>query len=676
MRTRNLSLVFLAAALLHAGTLSAQTQAWADGWQYRKILDIPASKDAYPVEKVAVLDFFGSAAKKDGSDIRVIDGAGKEIPVFIVSAGPDDRYSISFPAEEGRYFVYYGNPQAAKTDYGWYPKRGLMLEVRRRKSDNVATTESAMALVDESRKDTLYGRGFREKIWDGTNPFGPQVDVVKIYNGYFYVKAPSDYTFATSSAGPSYLLIDDKMVASWPGWHDAEPLVRPERSGTVNLKDGLHKLTYYQIGRARQEIAVAAIRQPGAENKFIVIPQDFFLPVIRAEAVKTEENGKNLSAGFGWENTNYLRRERWELLTFRFFDESFPETDITERAWSFGDGQTASGKEVYHTWLKKGTYPVTLKIKDRKGGVDETTLQVLAEQDYSKMVVNPRTYQQYIDEFGGFNHRALGNEELFILAELYESYDRIQDAYKIYRILKERNLGADDSFRVSVIAAGLAEKTGDYAYAEAAYKKLLENKPLPEIMLKLAALYLATGKIPEADATFRKILQLKDLSPEMKKKAEIGTGDVYRINGNYDKASEAYKKLMTVENPAARAGTYAQAVLYYLKQKDFSAAIDELAVWAQEIPGAKLDGQWSVLMARALIIRKDYRQAIRELEIFTKICKNVKDNLYYGWALYLTGESYEDLGDKTKAEEFYRKTAEQYPGSQLYDLAAAKLPKK
>jgi len=347
-----------------------------------------------------------------------------------------------------------------------------------------------------------------------------------------------------------------------------------------------------------------------------------------------------------------------------------------ERIWSFGDGQTGSGKEVYHTYLKKGIYPVLLKIKDRKGNTDEVTLRVLVEQDYSRMTVDPRTYQQYIDEFSGFNNKKLGNEELFILAELYKSYDRIEDTYKVYRVLRERNLGADDAFRVSVIAASLAEETGDYSYAEETYKKILENKPLPDIMLKLAALYLETGKVPEAEAQYGKVLQTKGISGELMRKAEIGTGDVYRVKGDCKKTSDIYGKLAIPENPVARGGSYAQAVLYYLKLNDFSTAIEKLGLWAEEIPSAKLDGNWSVLLARAFIIKKDYKKALNELEIFMKICENVKDNPYYGWALYLTGESYEGLGDRGKAGDFYRRTAEEYPGSILYDLASAKLLKK
>jgi tetratricopeptide (TPR) repeat protein len=659
--------------LLFCGPSLAETNKWLEGWEYRKIIELPAVKRDHPIENVVLLDFFGRVSKKDGSDIRVFAQTGKEVPFFIVSAGPGNRYQISFPAEESRYLVYYGNPEAKKIDYNWHPQRGLLLEVYKKQGDDIRSVEGVKALIEKSKKGSLIGRGFREKIWDGTNPFGPQPDVVKIYNGYFYVGKERGFTFGTSSAGPSYLLIDEKIVASWPGWHPAEPFVRPEHTGTANLKKGLHKLTYYHIGRRYQEISVAAIKQETGGNKFNVIPNVFFLPVISPKTVKTEKINKNITAGFGWENTNYLRRERWELLTFRFFDASFSDTEISERIWSFGDGQSAEGKEVHHTYLKKGTYPVSLKIKDKKNNGDEIILQVAVEQDYSIINLPPKTYQQYIEEFQGLKHSSLGNEELFVLAELYESYNRIEDAYKVYRVLKSRNLNPDNKYRTSIISASLAEKTSDYNYAEKVYKELTEGKIVPEVTLKMGNLYLETGRLSEADAQYNKILQTKGTSEELRRKAEIGLGDIQRVNGDYAKASAIYEKFTKEKNIEERSGAYAQSVLYYLRLKDFSASLEKLLLWADEIPSVKLGGQWSILMARTFIVKKDYKKALRELEIFTGIFRDKETNPYFGWALYLIGESWEGIGDKKKASDFYKMVMEKYPGSQLYELSAKKL---
>ena len=80
----------------------------------------------------------------DGSDYRVVDAAGKPVP-FLLAYHDPARYSLlSFRAADpkGRYFVYFGNPQAARapeqvvidTQPGagppkgaWIPKAGFVL---------------------------------------------------------------------------------------------------------------------------------------------------------------------------------------------------------------------------------------------------------------------------------------------------------------------------------------------------------------------------------------------------------------------------------------------------------------------------------------------------------------------------------------------------------------------
>jgi PKD repeat protein len=60
------------------------------------------------------------------------------------------------------------------------------------------------------------------------------------------------------------------------------------------------------------------------------------------------------------------------------FDAS-PSTDdgsITTYYWEFGDGQTATGKNVKHTWSTPGTYEVTLWVTDDAGQQGSVTKAV------------------------------------------------------------------------------------------------------------------------------------------------------------------------------------------------------------------------------------------------------------------------------------------------------------
>ena len=585
--------------------LSAQDW-WNENWQFRKVVEISAPIKKIEGEKAAVVDFTGKAAE-NGQDIRVVDENNQEIPYFLVSVGEGNEYQISFPAEEGKYFIYYGNKDAEKLSRAWRPKAGLLLSIYKREGTPGYSRKNPRNVIEESRKGELIGRSFWKKVWDRGNPFGPQKDIVRIYNGYFSCQRTDQYSFATSSAGPSFLLIDDKLVASWPGWHRAEPFVRPEHSGSIHLEKGIHRFTYAQIGRKHQEISVAAIKLR-ARKRFIVIPERFFIPLLEARVVKTEKLGKNLAADFGWENTNYLKREKWELLTFAFRDSSSSDKNIVEWQWDFGDGQKSNLENPSHTYLLPGIYPVSLSIKDENGETDKVAMKVKVEQDYAKIRLSSLGYKKYLKEFKKFDLEKLGDKELAILGKIFLSYDQLDNAYLCCKK------------KISLTSAELAVKTKRYPEAEKIYRKILEKEYLPEVALKLANLEVEMGKLDAAMEEFTKIEANENTSAQTKREAEIGFGDLYRIRGNYEGAKKIYEKLTAKKLFATKNGAYTQAILYYLKKKDFSSALEKLTLWGEEIPLVKLHGSWSILRARAYILEGDYKKALKELDIFQKIC--------------------------------------------------------
>ena len=641
-------------------------------WQYKKVLRLPELPDNIPVEHVAVFDFSGKASP-DGSDIRIVTPEGKEIPYTILSTGPGNVYRLAFPAVEKTCYVYYGNPHAKKPLYTWKPQRGLIVRVYNRCGDSVYNWKDAKKVIDNSIQEKLIGESFWKKIWDGVvNPFSGEKNVVKIYTGYFYVNHPREYGFATSSAGPSFLCIDDSLAASWPGWHRAEPFVSPEHAGSVSLKEGLHKLTYYHIGKGGQEISVAAMQHPEKKDRFSVIPESFFLPVVNPEVERTEKKGENCVSEFSWQNTFYLKRDQWELLTFKFWDRSFSKTKILKRQWNFGDGQTSNEENSSHTYLKPGEYTVSLKIEDERGCKDAVSLKVNVEQDYSIPRIYPKRSREYFEEFSEFDLKKLPAGHLLILAHILQSYNRIQGAYLCYNVLRSRELDSGQKRKFSIISAELAEKTGKYGEAERIYKDAFSQFPCAEIILKLGNLYVSMGEPEKAEKQFSMILENPDSSRTEQKMAEIGLGDVARAEGNYEKAKAVYTRHTDEKTEKIKKYAFAQSVIYYLKQKDFSTALEEIEKWGQEVPLSKIDGHWSILKARAYIIRKDYESALRELDYFREICLD-KENPYFIWALYLTAETYQFMGNKKKAKEYYEKVVAEFPGGSLATAASKKL---
>lgn len=65
------------------------------------------------------------------------------------------------------------------------------------------------------------------------------------------------------------------------------------------------------------------------------------------------------------------------VVAFNGSASTSPNGLIVDYAWQFGDGDTAAGVSVTHTYLMKGEYHVTLEVRDEAGRRSERTRTVL-----------------------------------------------------------------------------------------------------------------------------------------------------------------------------------------------------------------------------------------------------------------------------------------------------------
>jgi len=92
------------------------------------------------------------------------------------------------------------------------------------------------------------------------------------------------------------------------------------------------------------------------------------------------DNGE-LVASFEVETTNS---------TANFRDRSrYPDGEIESRTWEFGDGETANGQGVEHTYDEPGTYTVTLTVEGADGTTQSTSRDVsIGTQRFEVVVEN------------------------------------------------------------------------------------------------------------------------------------------------------------------------------------------------------------------------------------------------------------------------------------------------
>ena len=86
------------------------------GWNARAVVEIGKASAEPGCDVCGVKVLCQGRAKADGSDYRVVDGAGKALP-FQLCFHDANRYSlISFKCDnaKGKYFIYFDNPKATR----------------------------------------------------------------------------------------------------------------------------------------------------------------------------------------------------------------------------------------------------------------------------------------------------------------------------------------------------------------------------------------------------------------------------------------------------------------------------------------------------------------------------------------------------------------------------------
>ncbi len=87
-------------------------------------------------------------------------------------------------------------------------------------------------------------------------------------------------------------------------------------------------------------------------------------------AVALADDNRRPNADFEWQ---------CDALDCQFSDASSDDDgSVVEWAWDFGDGAASADRDPSHRYEASGTYAVTLRVTDDKGGLDESTEQVTA----------------------------------------------------------------------------------------------------------------------------------------------------------------------------------------------------------------------------------------------------------------------------------------------------------
>jgi tetratricopeptide (TPR) repeat protein len=672
----------------------AQTAWWDQNWQYRRVVDIPGAggpaapgKPQTPKagggraegDEIAWVTIpTGGLCKPDGSDIRVATGSREEVLSAVLMVGPGDFAKVAFAlrGQVGRYYVYFGNANPSAPKGTLEIRRGVLMETKLHDGKAPVILAHARQAFDNS--PALLGRAFRPDISIGHNPFGPQSNIVSRHTAWLDCPAEGIYQFACSSQDASFLLIDDKEVVANGGAHMPQRDV--SKRGSVKLSAGLHKLTLYHVNLTGDPVVVAAWQAPG-ELRIWPIPPHAFEPVSQAHAGAMEQWGKPACASF------LVRHGGEVFVAGRYYQRWVFEAAVAagrtggkvEFGWDFGDGQTATGTKVEHVYFVSGAQAVTLTAKT--AGRDLTCRNV---------IYNTRPWDEApIDRFDslalhgqivqGYDFAALPVEANAHAVLLLHAAGAAGAMAKAGAAMLARDLGPADALiseTLPLVASGLAPaaRAGAYLQGEKFAKTASVRAALAE---RAAGTMLDDLADPNAAmATFTRVVRDYGSVSGLQavRAAKIGIGDVWRARGDLAEARKAYAAVGYGPgiNPARveiAKGGYAWHVEQYLRDGQFADAEEYIETWGRDIPADKLEGYWSLLVARKCMARKDYAGAAREAAVLVKV--NPRSN-YAAELLMLAAKAQDKLGKSAEAAAARRQIVQQYPESPLAEEAKAK----
>jgi len=674
----------LVPALLVGASLAGQARAataWWDGrWPWRRHLTVEFRPTRLPGQDVAVVTLpTHGQVRQGGPSIRIFGADGTPRDHFVMQTGPGDRARVCFALKPGlkAYVLYYGNKAAEPPKTTWRPRRGLMLEGWLYQGGRIDSLEHTLRVFERAGRFT--GRTFVPNIFLGHNPLGPYRRTCHKLTGYLICPADGIYRFTTSSDDASFLLIDDRLVVSWPGVHAWR--ADTKYTSSVRLSKGLHKLTYYHVNVGGHGGAVAAWQPPG-QARITVIPPEAFAPVFEAKLGSLQRAGRRLLADFLWQHEDEAFVGDRYIYRYRF-EAKPPSPDGTFRyVWDFGDGTSASEPAVEHVFLAGGTYPVRLTV--HRGRNSATIVnRVYVTRDWNRVIKPQRTdLSLYGRIVARYRLDELRPRDLLGAMALFEALGQADALLRIATALVEH--AADLPAEQLVEPVKRIERlllAGNRPDQVAAVFLRLEQTAKDVQLKALAAAEAGWILLHEADEPDRaaEIFSrvLADYAPQAQgdgvRLARIGMGDVYRRRGRAEAAQRLYHQAGPIETPApwdVRVGSFARAAEDYIRRKEFDAAREQLREWEWQFPSDKLVGYSSLLWARLFLAQGQPDRAVR---VAAELVAVNPSSPHAAELLALAAQACLQQKRPQQAARFFRRIVEDYPESPLCEQARKKL---
>ncbi|MBI3828354.1 MAG: outer membrane protein assembly factor BamD [Planctomycetes bacterium] len=668
-----------------ANVFGADDAWWKPQWTARRPLEINPTGSGAPGGETGVVEFttLGRAAA-DGKDVRIVAG-GQPVPYKVMFAGSDGScvVALKMDKETKHYFAYFGNEKAEKPGADWEPERGLWLETRRMNGGDCQNWDQMKDLVAKS--GPAHGADAVRQVFVGWDPFSGQDRWVSVYKGWLNCKEEGDYTFATSSDDASFVFVDGKLAAQFPGWHGAEGQAR--HTGKLHLTGGAKRFEYYHVNGGGDGL-MAAFWQPPGEKKIAQIPADAFTPVARGKAgaleVKDDPNALDLQAewaGEGYAGERALIRYRFRVLAPK---------NAKEVAWSFGDGQEAQGDEAEHVFFRSGLFE--LKVTAKAGGKEiQAAAKYEVHIDFDRQADRQKEDpKKYLERLHAYKYDALDMLSLQAAAGTFGVLEDVDGQIAAARALLARGAQINDDayYEQALLLQGLLRDQKKYPdealkVLDAAEERVKNNKNLRAKVLRERGdvYYFYKKDLDRALLEYDKVVgRYFGLEDNIVRVTKLRIGDIQRERGNYEKAAANYTDAdrlrltpFTPEQAPVRTGTLLHSAEDFLRRGDASEARKWVEVLEWEFPLERLRGQSTLLRAKIALLDKNTEEAQKQLETLERVNP---DSPYTGEALFMLADLYEKEKNAEKVQALLKELVDKHSDSEFAPKAEERLKGK
>ena len=670
-----------------AASLAADAPWWNDAWKFRRRLR--PQLNTTPRPNVAWARFsIPQGCAPDGRDVRVIGPNGQPVSSSVRFFDPGIYGVVAFELQSGggEYWLYMGNPRARNVK-AWEPKAGVFLETFRRRGGNGANWKVMQHTIKRA-SDFPFGAGYRPRIYDGYNPYGEPDNFVSIYTAWFHVPRKAEYLFATISDEASFLLVDGKMVAQWPGYHSAYGGRRGEHRGKVTLSAGAHELKYYHVDFRGAQTMLAAWR-PAGSRKLEPMPASAFVPIAGCYVDELEARGDEAVVDFRAEQVEWLELDEYTYLINKFHDVStVGGGEGARREWKFSDGTSYTGDPVDKLFMHKGTFRVTLTVT--AGGRKYSTTRPVKVFPIDKMEradIYDLTFQ-FLKAIKTTPLNQLQTSDLLAAAHLLRDQRHLAEAVQVYRDYLEQKFRAEGKLDIAILREVLAVSADGYGkfqqlekYVSGLLAHLKQNAPeRADVYYLLGRLQLDDLNAPERALTSFQSARLalgQSSDTALQRQVWIALGDAHRKMGKTDEARKAYVKAQEIPLPNETphdydVSSYALTAEAYIRKGHLDEARDIIDEWERKFPTEKLVGYSSILKARVMARSKKRRQATDEIEAFLA---TKPQGVFLQNALLELGDIYAQMGRTRQARETYERLLKEFETQENREAVQEKLRK-